>query len=117
MKYITYLTDKVKEDSKRHGYLEKIEELALKVETEQTDEMFQPYEPSDYRKKRYGIYRLVCYEKTILDCSVYCFLRFYVRGESDYEKFFKDNETVTSELVKYLLLLSLFTFKSLLYFS
>lgn len=95
MKYITFLTEQVKEDAKNHGYLENIEKLANKIESEQTDIIFQPYGHSNYRRKAFGKnFRLVAYEKIIDNFSIYCFLKFYVRSDKEYEKFITNNDIV-----------------------
>lgn len=92
MRYISYLTEKVIEDARRHGLTTEIEKLAAKIEKDQTDDMFQPYEPTLFRKKPMGkTFRLICYEKSVKDSSVYCFLRILVRGETEYKKFIDDN--------------------------
>jgi len=99
MRYITYITESAMKDGKKYSLDAEIGKLASKIYKEQSSEMFQPYEPTNYRKKPLGKnYRLICYEKLIKDYSAIIFLKIMPRGSSDYVKFL-DNQNILDTLL------------------
>ena len=91
--FYVYVTDQCKEDAYKHGALSDIENLAEKIEKDQSDCGLEHY-PPPYRKKVMGRKgRLVIEERRFDNDTVLCFVRYFIRGSSEYDKnFCKDTE-------------------------
>jgi hypothetical protein len=88
--YYVYVTEQCNNDAVKHSVTKDIANLAEKIESEQSDRGLDHY-PPPYRKKVMGRPgRLVIEEHRYDDDIVLCFARYFTRGSSEYEAFYKD---------------------------
>ena len=86
--FYVYVTEQCKEDASKHNVLSDVENLAEKIEKDQSDCGLEHY-PPPYRKKVMGRPgRLVIEEHRFDNDTVLCFVRYFTRGSSEYEKDF-----------------------------
>ncbi len=90
--FYVYITEQCREDARKHNVLNNVQNLAKKIEEEQSDRGLEHY-PPPYRKKVMGRPgRLVIEEHHSGDDIVLCFARYFIRGSSEYEAFYKDTQ-------------------------
>lgn len=86
--FYVFVTDQCREDASTHGVLSDVENLAEKIEKDQSDCGLEHY-PPPYRKKVMGRKgRLVIEEHRFENDTVLCFVRYFMRSSSEYEKDF-----------------------------
>jgi hypothetical protein len=85
-----YFTNQCKVDAETHGVYKDVEKLAQKLEAEQTPRGLEHF-PPPYLKKCMGKHgRLVIEEHRNGDDTVLCFTRYFIRGNSEYDAFYRD---------------------------
>ena len=90
--YHVYITESCKADMRHHNMVDAITAFAQKLEEEQSTHQLQRF-PPPYLKKPFGKGRLVVEERCIDEDIVLCFVRYLMRGHSDYDsKFLHDSE-------------------------
>lgn len=90
--FYVYITEQCKNDAAKHSVTKDVQKFAEKLEEEQSDRGLDHY-PPPYRKKAMGRPgRLVIEEHRSDDAIVLCFARYFTRGSSEYEAFYKDTE-------------------------
>lgn len=82
-----YITEQCREEARKHGALDGVESLAAKMEAEQNAASLERFQ-KHYLKKGIGKQgRLIVDEYKLGDDVLYRFLRFLIRGGSEYEIF------------------------------
>ena len=103
MRYISYKTEHCIETALKYSLLNEIENLAKKVEKDQSIQAWDFFLPTPFIKKNLGkSYRLVCSQHYVenTDTIVIAFLSCFPRGGSgEYEKFIKNPEQVCGKLL------------------
>ena len=88
--FYVYITDQCREDASTHGVLDDVENLARRIEEDQSDRGLEHY-PPPYRKKRMGRQgRLVIEESRFENDTVLCFVRYLIRSSAEYESFLRN---------------------------
>jgi hypothetical protein len=82
MPYLSYLTEHCKSSAKTYGLLEVVNNLASKIEKDQSIQQWDKFLPTPYIKKDLGkSYRMVCAQQTVNDDTVIIsFLECFARG-------------------------------------
>lgn len=82
-----YITEQCREEARTHGVLDAVESLAAKMEADQSAAGLERF-PKPYLKKRFGKQgRLIVDEHKLGDDVLYRFVRYLIRGNSEYESF------------------------------
>lgn len=90
--FYTYVTEQCKHDADRHSVTADINRFLEKIEEQQSDRGLDHY-PPPYRKRRIRRRgRLVIEEHRIDDAIVLCCARYFDRGSSEYEAFYRDTK-------------------------
>lgn len=90
MTLLVYITDKCRDDAKRHGVSEAIERLRASLEETQSLSQFDPFPPPYHVKKKLTGRqpRLVAKERKVGGHLVVVFLTVMIRGSREYEQDF-----------------------------
>jgi hypothetical protein len=88
--FYVYITEQCQKDAEKYSVNKDIQKLKEKLEEDQSDRGLDHY-PSPYRKKVMGrLGRLVIEERRIDDDIILCFVRYFMRGNPEYQKEFLD---------------------------
>ncbi|MBV7332458.1 hypothetical protein KFU94_30365 [Chloroflexi bacterium TSY] len=91
--FYTYITEQCKRDAERHSVTADIDRVLANIEEQQSDRGLDHY-PPPYRKRRIRRRgRLVIEEHRIDDAIVLCCARYFDRGSSEYEAFYRDTRS------------------------
>lgn len=104
MRYFVYVTDGCKKLADKYGFAKAVEQLARKVEKDQSIGSWECFLPDPIIRKKLGKYRLIAslqgIETAVGSDIVVVFCGVYARGETDYDKIFlRDPETFVTSLL------------------
>lgn len=101
MIYYAYISDRCKEDARKHSKIAEVEELARKLEKDQSIANLKPYEIITFKGKDFGRdFRLIIGIKNYKEDCVLVLWRLYSRGDNEYDEFFSSPENFLSDFNK-----------------
>lgn len=92
MIYYAYISDRCKEDARRHSKMAEVEELARKLEKDQSIANLKPFD-NNFKGKDFGRdFRLIIGIKYYDEECVLVLWRLYSRGDNEYYEFYRSPE-------------------------